>query len=317
MRKLLAGSGVGLASVVVGLLSPATASAALQCSYSAHDHVLAVTDNGIGTGEIVRSGSQIVLRESPFDGPPRCDGAPPEGPTVFNTDQVHFTLERFSGIYIEMSGGPFAPGAIDEGDGSSEIEFQAQVRGGILNVVGRSERDVITWGTDGGLNLNPGLNGDVDSDVAISGQFSILVAEAAGGPDLVAPQAGFVGFPGVFSEGGRGNDILRSATYGGILDGGRGRDTLLGGKGTDYIIGGGGRDRIRAGKKSDLIGAVDGRAETVFCGGGRDKGKADRVDKLRGCEQVRRVDRRRASSSSTPNDTRAERQMRRWTRLRY
>jgi hypothetical protein len=316
MRKLLAGSGVGLASVVVGLLSPATASAALQCSYSAHDHVLAFS--GSEFGEIVRSGSQIVPRESRFGEPPRCGGAPPEGPTVLNTDQVHFTLERFSGIDIELSGGPFAPGATDEGDGSSEIEFQAQVRSGILNVVGRSERDVITWGTDGGLNLNPGLNGDVDSDVAISGHFSFMVADGAGGPDLVAPQAGFVaGFPGAFSKGGRGNDILRSATNGGLLDGGRGKDTLIGGKGPDYIIGGDGRDRIRAGKKSDLIGAVDGRAETVFCGGGRDKGKADRVDKLRGCEQVRRVDRRRASSSTTPNDTRAERQMRRWTRLRH
>jgi hypothetical protein len=41
----------------------------------------------------------------------------------------------------------------------------------------------------------------------------------------------------------------------------------------------------------DNIVVANGKKETVNCGRGRDKVRADRKDKLRGCERVRRTKR--------------------------
>jgi hypothetical protein len=45
---------------------------------------------------------------------------------------------------------------------------------------------------------------------------------------------------------------------------------------------------IRAGNAGDIVKARDGERDVVNCGGGRDRVKADRKDKLRSCENGRK-----------------------------
>ncbi len=88
--------------------------------------------------------------------------------------------------------------------------------------------------------------------------------------------------------GGAGNDRLLGGTGNDRLLGGAGNDTLLGGAGADRLLGGAGRDRFEGGPGNDTIEAADGISETIRCGPGRDTVRADRGDRLTGCESVSR-----------------------------
>ena len=79
--------------------------------------------------------------------------------------------------------------------------------------------------------------------------------------------------------GGKGADRVNGGKGRDRLKGGRGRDLLVGGRGKDVIAGGPGRDRLRT---------RDHKRDVVRCGKGRDRVKADRSDKLVGCEKVKR-----------------------------
>jgi|RhiMethySRZTD1v2_1073278.scaffolds.fasta_scaffold06348_14 Ca2+-binding RTX toxin-like protein len=72
------------------------------------------------------------------------------------------------------------------------------------------------------------------------------------------------------------------------LYGGPGKDRLYGGGGGDTLDGGGGQDRIAGGGGRDRINAKDGARDRVDCGAGKDRVRADRKDRLRHCERVRR-----------------------------
>ena len=99
-------------------------------------------------------------------------------------------------------------------------------------------------------------------------------------------------------QGGAGNDRLSGGAGKDRLRGDSGNDTLLGGSGADAIIGGSGRDRANGGpgketytmgSGNDTLSTADGVPERVNCGSGRDRvAIADRGDRLRGCERVRR-----------------------------
>lgn len=95
-----------------------------------------------------------------------------------------------------------------------------------------------------------------------------------GGADLLRGLAG-----ADLLRGGRGNDVLA---------GGAGDDALFGDAGDDRLTGGPGLDRMNGGPGADTIQARDGRAETVRCGPGRDRVRADPRDRLIGCEVVAR-----------------------------
>jgi hypothetical protein len=95
-----------------------------------------------------------------------------------------------------------------------------------------------------------------------------------GGNDRIR---GFGGNDCLFGEGG--NDAVR---------GGPGNDLVSGGRGSDQLYGGAGRDTIRGGLGRDRIFAVDRARDVIVCGGGRDTVRADRVDRILGCESVRR-----------------------------
>jgi Ca2+-binding RTX toxin-like protein len=79
--------------------------------------------------------------------------------------------------------------------------------------------------------------------------------------------------------GGPGNDRLFGAGGADVLTGGPGRDTLNGGPG---------HDRLAAGPGVDRVNAKDGNRDRIDCGAGRDTVRADRVDRVKGCERRRR-----------------------------
>jgi hypothetical protein len=97
--------------------------------------------------------------------------------------------------------------------------------------------------------------------------------------------------------GGRGNDSLSGLAGADCLSGesgndklsgGEGNDRLKGGRGRDKLTGGKGKDSFSAGSGKDRVNSRDGRRERVNCGSGRDRVTADKRDRLRGCERVRR-----------------------------
>jgi hypothetical protein len=178
-----------------------------------------------------------------------------------------------------------------------------------------------------GLNLNPRNAGDLDVDVtARGGPDTFLGVEAGPGDDTIVPERG-ASFPnsGVFADGEDGNDRLAALdnsestllggegddvlTGGGLRDfmmgfdgndrisGGGGPDSMYGGRGRDFLDGGPGRDlvdgekgpdRVFAGPGRDRIFSIDHQRERIGCGAGRDRAWADRSDRVRGCERVRR-----------------------------
>lgn len=94
--------------------------------------------------------------------------------------------------------------------------------------------------------------------------------------------------------GGAGNDELAGGEGDDKLDGGSGNDKLNGGAGDDKLSGGSGNDRLidRSGQNVLVGGAgndeIDARnkvGDVVKCGKGRDVVRADRADKLSGCER--------------------------------
>ncbi|HYP56273.1 MAG TPA: hypothetical protein VEQ41_08255 [Solirubrobacterales bacterium] len=85
----------------------------------------------------------------------------------------------------------------------------------------------------------------------------------------------------------RGNDRLRGNSGDDCIHGGRGADRLAGMDGADLITAGGGRDDVGAGGGPDLVFVRDGSRDTVRCGAGHDIVKADSIDRLGGCEQIR------------------------------
>jgi Ca2+-binding RTX toxin-like protein len=85
-------------------------------------------------------------------------------------------------------------------------------------------------------------------------------------------------------KGGLGNDRLTGGPGDDSLNGGAGKDKLSGGVGNDSLNGGAGKDSYSGGSGKDTITSKDGVAESVNCGSGKDKVRADKKDKLIGCE---------------------------------
>ena len=159
-----------------------------------------------------------------------------------------------------------------------------------------------------GLNLKPRSADDRDVDVTLKGRYSFMLAAGAGGDDRIVPASGFASRSnGLFSDGGKGNDLLIAPPKtGGVLDGGPGDDRITGSRFRDYLIGGDGNDHLTAGAGDDLISGghgadliLGGRGpdrinaqhsdrDIVRCGPGRDRVTTDPRDRLRGCEQISR-----------------------------
>lgn len=290
---------------LIGLSFAPDAEARTSCSYTgAPSNLLTVNTTGEAITEIRRKGQEIVIRES-FARPRPCSGGVP---TVLNTDTITVVVEAF--VELRLGGGPFAPGATPEAEGASEIEVELSVREGFGEVVGTPRDDEFHWGPGGahaGLNLNARSAGDQDIDVTLTGREHVFLdAKGAAGNDTIIPAPGAVVPDGGDSDGGRGDDLLIAPQNGALLVGGSGNDVLSGGRssdglyggtGNDRVAGGGGRDRLlggpgrallSGGRGRDSIDARDSTRDGVRCGPGRDSVRADRRDRLRGCELISR-----------------------------
>ncbi len=281
--------GAACALLVLGsmLWFPATSPAEVSCSFSPGDRTLFMFVTEEDTGLISRSGDEIVLAGA-GGAPTPCASAPVGGPTVTDVDRVRLVTGGEAFVELKLSGGPFAPGASAESSGFPEIEFDWLSAGGLVVVSGTPLTDAFRWGRNASLNLDPGLHGDSDLDLNTEGGFPLVVASGLAGDDRITPQTRRVG--GIpFSEGGRGDDLLRTGLGGGLVLGGPGRDSVIGGATFDLIGPGPGRDRVRSGAGSDLVLAVDGTRDRISCGRGHDLARADARDRVRGCERVVRV----------------------------
>jgi Ca2+-binding RTX toxin-like protein len=130
------------------------------------------------------------------------------------------------------------------------------------------------------------LHGDAGDDVLIQGDWApcAQIYGDGGADTLLGRPSGCSGPVRPTQTGGTGPDAL-------IVSSQAGHDgpwLLDGGDGADYIVGGGAGDEITAGAGADFVNAaVDGVADTVACGSGRDTVRADRLDSVAAdCERV-------------------------------
>lgn len=89
------------------------------------------------------------------------------------------------------------------------------------------------------------------------------------------------------SQGSATNDVIKGSRKADKLKGGGGNDTLKGGAGNDTLDGGRGNDKLSGGTGRDKLIGGPGK-DTLNCGPGRDTAVADRKDRVRGCERVKR-----------------------------
>jgi len=230
-----------------------------------------------------------------------------------NPLQVGPGCERVDAFAATCEAG--ARGPVELGDGQDRIRDVED-----YPVSGGTGDDVMAVSHgDGGPGDDVLVIGDGDGG---SGNDRIICP-----PDQVSAFCGLNGGPGndvlkcdprdtsCFFGGGSGNDRLIGGVKGEFglqdklvggsgrdsLDGRGGNDRLDGGSGNDRLRGGGGADVLRGGTGADRLEARELRSrgehtarDKVDCGAGRrDRANADRRDRVRRCERVRRPRRTR------------------------
>jgi Ca2+-binding RTX toxin-like protein len=279
------------ALLLLGLLLAQGASAAAKCEYDPSSHLLSVTTSGgnpLEETEVRRVGPNIEVGS--FFGPrANCHGSP----TVTNTDRINVVAKGASEVTIDLSGGPFAPGATPDPGPSSEIEIVLSGSGAFF-LEGGPRADHFRYATiagQEGLNLNAGPD-DRDLDVILPNPETEIFVDSGSGSDTID----VAGNPKVevLAFAGAGNDTLIGRRgvggLGSLLDGGSGRDRIFGGPSFDYVVPGSGSDVVKARGGYDLVVMkADKRKDRIDCGTGRDEvAKPDPFDHLRSCERVKR-----------------------------
>jgi Ca2+-binding RTX toxin-like protein len=152
-------------------------------------------------------------------------------------------------VVFDLSNGALGPGFTDEGNGSSEIEFDVvgQSSVGTIRVDGSPGNDTITVGHDGTglINLDAGADGATpDADVVFSvAPFQVVLA-GQGGDDVLSANGIVDGVMPYNSEarlnGGTGTNQLVGGAGGDVLE----IRTEVTSTGTDTVTGGNGFDRL-------------------------------------------------------------------------
>ena len=224
------------------------------------------------------------------------------------TDRVTGAEDVLGSAFGDVLLGSEAADIIDGNGASDRIEG----RGGDDFLMGDDGDDRV----DGGAG-NDEVRGDTGNDrlVGGDGDDEIEAGVAEDGAPADVPDADR-------ASGGRGNDrifgwlgddTLRGQGGSDLLHGGGGADTLIGGGGRDGMIGESGSDRLLGGPAVDVllggtfpdrlnggpgadvysggtggdrVEARDRTDDTIDCGEGRDRGRADRRDVRTGCELV-------------------------------
>ncbi len=253
-----------LVGVVLGsaLLVPASSFGVVSCQYNGSSKHLEVFESSPTT--IVRNGSAIQVNSG--SNPVACSG----GPTVTNTDAIivfDSAPANFSyHVTIDLSGGPFAPGADNEGGSNDEIEIELQdVESAEFK--GSSGADNWRFGSDG-ANLNGAseanfLTPGVDTDVTFLASTDRVRMDTGGSSDVVRGNGGLgAGTPlqiPMRIHGGVGNDQLTGGdmddtiAFEGAISNDAGNDTVTGGAGADVIGSDAGNDTVDGGSGTDLL----------------------------------------------------------------
>jgi hypothetical protein len=91
--------------------------------------------------------------------------------------------------------------------------------------------------------------------------------------------------------GDSGSDVLYGGADGDLLYGGQDDDVLYGGDGDDFLAGGKGEDVIYGGDGNDhLIPSEDGERDKLYCGEGKDKYVADKLNYVSSSCEVKTTD---------------------------
>jgi Ca2+-binding RTX toxin-like protein len=234
---------------------------------------------------------------------------------AFN-DTTDFDEWEVYGARVTASACPMPP--TPPGGGGAQTPPVASVQlkpGACANLkTGTAAADVLTGTTAGdlinGLGGNDVLNGLLGDDCLngdngndrLTGDAGADRLSGASGNDRMSGGAGRDRVSGGAGNdrgsGGSGNDSLTGAAGKDTLSGDAGNDSLNGGAGDDVLGGGAGNDQIVAGKGknkvsggsgNDTINTKNGKRDTVDCGRGKkDKLRADKLDKVKGCEKVTR-----------------------------
>lgn len=293
--RLATGLTATAAMVIAATPAQAATRGAADCEFDEATATLTVVAGNPKSvaATIVREGDDIRVldaysnRRAVID----CDG--PQA-TVHNTDQVVLDASgavRDQYFGIDHSGGPFVPGLTDEGDGSSEIEFDVTIlqKGrhpdahlAIDGSAGDDHFELGALGDDTGFNLN-GAEPTPDVDVVLHQRLDtrpssqVTLPSDLGDGDDTLDASGTALFDGPIDLGygilevkGRGGaDVLR----GGLLD-----DRLAGGPGDDVLEPGAGDDSAKGGGDADTITDPEGQnwlnggpgADTLTGGSGKD-----------------------------------------------
>lgn len=293
------------ALLVPALAQPQDATATdIGCDYNAETRVLSVNVRDSVLGEelvLRRAGARI--RVSEFFGPPvNCHGTP----TITNTDLIKLRAMGSNEVVLDLSKGPFAPGATPEPDGSPEIEIRGSGRLGSFWLEGGPSAEHFRYMSSSGqngLNLNTGP-GDEDIDFLLPPKVELYVDGRRGSDTIeVVPPVDLE----VAAFGGSGNDTLLSDATGDVgeftgslLEGGKGRDRIVGSPLSDFIFPGQGADMVEAEGGFDAISMLpDKHRDRIDCGPGNDavgnergEAAAEPFDQVRKCEYVQRDKRR-------------------------
>jgi Ca2+-binding RTX toxin-like protein len=218
-------------ALILSLLTPIPASAATTCTFDPATATVHVVIPEFETATLSRTGDAILL-----------DGVACGQATVTNTDLVLFVDDQIGppgkpSVTVDLSGGPFAPGVTQEGDGSSEIEIWHEISdfpgADLFRIVGSAGNDPIeviegiSEGTFGAwLDIDVGAGLDGEGDIGID-RFERFEFDLGEGHDRVGLD-GTGGFmPPMILHGGPGDDVLPDGTHPDEIHGGPGRDLLV------------------------------------------------------------------------------------------
>ena len=312
VRLARLGTAVALAGAWVGLLAPASpAAAATACQ---RDDTTAPLSPVLKIA-LTSDGDAVTISADPVTKFISVTGCGVTTSKTTDTDTIGVAVigagndgigSDTQSVTIDLAGSSagtntFAPGVSAEATPAPEVEFVIDLGGGIdaLNIVGGANADTIKMGA-GGINLNAGAPGDVDSDAVYVGVEAINVNGGPGNDVLRAdgdvvggtPTAVPVNFFSPSSDGsdeyagGNGVDTLSYAgrtnplnvTMGGGADDGEGPegdnvegslDIVIAGAGDDVVVGTAANNQIIGGDGNDTL-TGGGGADDLQGGNGSD-----------------------------------------------
>ncbi len=257
---------------------------------------------GTGNDALETAGAADVLEGGPgddrligYDGADTLDGG--EGNDSLEGASGNDQLQGGPGDDVVRPDGFETPGTdvVDGGPGTDEIVSEWSTR-----LLGDAEPLLAVTLGGGADDGRPGENDDIRSvERLVMSKGGRFVGTDAG--EYVKLHQ--VGDSGELIGNG-GDDELRAGDGADRVDGGAGADKLDGGFGDDTIVGGPGRDAISADLAggdcgplwckhphgNDTVDARDGEADSISCGAGTDRVRADAVDTVApDCEQVDRA----------------------------